>query len=323
MKKTILAALIAATALAPFSAVAQEWQGRRGGRGGGDRAEGQPTARPDAGSNREAFRNRADSGRSFDREAFRAQRRAARADQPIGAVAPPRPGTGDQPGLRPEGGAFRQQRRADDAAQRTPRPERFGNRQDARPGDVERGRFPDWNRGDDRYRPDRGQERRGTWNRGPDGNRGDDRYRPDRGQQGRGTWNRQPDWNRGNDRNRPDWNRNAPGRGDWNRGGDRWNRDWRSDRRYNWQDWRGRNRSIYRLPRYYAPRGYHYGYQRFGIGVTLGSILFAQNYWINDPWQYRLPPAYGPYRWVRYYNDALLVDLNSGQVVDVIYDIFW
>jgi len=26
---------------------------------------------------------------------------------------------------------------------------------------------------------------------------------------------------------------------------------------------------------------------------------------------------------VRYYNDALLVDLDSGRVVDTVYDIFW
>ncbi|MEG8047084.1 RcnB family protein [Sphingomonas aerolata] len=36
-----------------------------------------------------------------------------------------------------------------------------------------------------------------------------------------------------------------------------------------------------------------------------------------------MPEAYGPYRWVRYYNDALLVDLDSGRVVDTVYDIFW
>ena len=38
---------------------------------------------------------------------------------------------------------------------------------------------------------------------------------------------------------------------------------------------------------------------------------------------YRLPPAYGGTRWIRYYNDALLVDTYSGEVIDVIYDIFW
>ena len=57
--------------------------------------------------------------------------------------------------------------------------------------------------------------------------------------------------------------------------------------------------------------------------MVLTSGLWGQDYWIDDPWSYRLPEAYGPYRWVRYYNDALLVDGRSGFVVDVIYDIFW
>ena len=41
------------------------------------------------------------------------------------------------------------------------------------------------------------------------------------------------------------------------------------------------------------------------------------------PWQYRLPPAYGPYRWVRYHNDAVLIDTYTGEVEDVIYGFFW
>ena len=101
-----------------------------------------------------------------------------------------------------------------------------------------------------------------------------------------------------------------------------WNRDWRSDRRYDWRSYRDRNRNYYRLPRYYNPyRGR--SYTRFSIGFSLGSLFYGQRYWINDPWYYRLPPADGGYRWVRYYDDALLVDTYSGEVVDVIYDFFW
>src|SRR3546814_17998620 len=73
------------------------------------------------------------------------------------------------------------------------------------------------------------------------------------------------------------------------------------------------------MPRYYSPYRNH-RYTRFSIGFTLGSLFYGERYWINDPWYYRLPPAYGSYRWVRYYDDALLVDIYSGQVVDVIYD---
>ncbi|MDP1906696.1 MAG: RcnB family protein, partial [Hyphomicrobium sp.] len=101
----------------------------------------------------------------------------------------------------------------------------------------------------------------------------------------------------------------------------RWSNHWRNDRRYDWRSHRDRNRSIFRIGFYYDPFGY--SYRRFGIGSFLYSNYYQSNYWINDPWQYRLPPAYGAYRWVRYHNDALLIDTYSGEVVDVIYGFFW
>ena len=55
-----------------------------------------------------------------------------------------------------------------------------------------------------------------------------------------------------------------------------------------------------------------WGYRRFSIGFSLCPSYYDSNYWLNDPWQYRLPPAYGPYRWVRYYDDALLVNIYTG-----------
>ena len=102
-----------------------------------------------------------------------------------------------------------------------------------------------------------------------------------------------------------------------------WNRGWRGDQRFDWGRYRNENRFAFHLPRYYAPGGWNYGYRRFSAGYTLNSLLFVQDYWIDDPYDYRLPPAYGPYRWVRYYNDALLVDIRNGYVVDVVNNIFW
>jgi hypothetical protein len=102
----------------------------------------------------------------------------------------------------------------------------------------------------------------------------------------------------------------------------RWNHDWRRDSRYNWYSYRNQYRDRYRLGRYYSPYS-NYRYSRLSIGFRLGSSFYGSRYWINDPWQYRLPAAYGPYRWVRYYDDALLVDIYTGEVVDVIYDFFW
>jgi len=99
-------------------------------------------------------------------------------------------------------------------------------------------------------------------------------------------------------------------------------RAWRSNNRYDWQRYRYSNRNIYRLGRYYSPYR-DYSYRRLSIGFRLGSLFFGSRYWINDPWRYRLPSVYGPYRWVRYYDDVLLVDVYSGEVVDVIYDFFW
>ncbi len=99
-------------------------------------------------------------------------------------------------------------------------------------------------------------------------------------------------------------------------------RAWRSNDRYNWYRHRASNRGLYRLGRYYAPhRGYRYN--RINIGFSIGRPFYGNRYWISDPWRYRLPEVYGPYRWVRYYDDVLLVDVYSGEVVDVIYDFFW
>ena len=164
---------------------------------------------------------------------------------------------------------------------------------------------------------DRGHQsgRDGVWHndawrhqqRGADyGWNNDSRYRTDN----RG-WDDDRNWGR-------DWNGNRGWEG--NRS---WNRDWRRDQRYDWQRYRYANRSLYRARPYYAPYGWSYGYRRFSIGFSLSSVLFNQRYWIDDPYAYRLPAAYEPYRWVRYYDDVLLVDLRSGQVVDVIHDFFW
>jgi hypothetical protein len=108
---------------------------------------------------------------------------------------------------------------------------------------------------------------------------------------------------------------------DGNRDGQRWSNEWRHNPRYDWQRYRTQNRSVFRVGRYYDPFGW--GYRPVSIGFTLYSGYYQPNYWLDDPWQYRLPPVYGPYRWVRYYDDAVLVDIYSGEVVDVIQGFFW
>ncbi|MFC4593859.1 RcnB family protein [Sphingobium tyrosinilyticum] len=152
-----------------------------------------------------------------------------------------------------------------------------------------------------------------------------------------------PDWRDNRQTQRPEWRDNRrddrlssgnhwrgslanPRRFDdrtrWN-GQRRWDNGWRQDRRYDWYSYRSRYGDRYRAGRYYAPRGWDYGYTRFSVGIFLNSLLFSNSYWIDDPYSYRLPPAYGTLRWVRYYDDALLVDIRDGYVVDVIHDFFW
>jgi Ni/Co efflux regulator RcnB len=109
---------------------------------------------------------------------------------------------------------------------------------------------------------------------------------------------------------------------DHNRWHERWDHDWRRDSRYDWERYRYSNRNLYRVGRYDSPyRGHRY--RPFSIGFRLGPDYYSHRYWINDPWRYRLPHAYAGTRWVRYYDDVLLVDLFTGRVVDVIYDFFW
>lgn len=203
----------------------------------------------------------------------------------------------------------------------SPERARTEERTDWRSAVQGRGNRPEWTQG---FRNDRDQSYQGDRGRdGRDGWRNDDRRVGDRGDYGRND--------RGWRGDRPDHDRyDRDGR----RGDDRfrgrdgmpryaWDRGWRQDRRYDWQNYRSRYRSLYRAPRYYAPYGWGYGYRRFSIGFMLWNGLFADQYWISDPYYYRLPPAYGSLRWVRYYNDALLVDVRTGYVVDALYDFFW
>ena len=165
-----------------------------------------------------------------------------------------------------------------------------GDNRGTRPARVaegdHRGSDRNWN-GDNRNGSwyDRGRHENGSWN--------------DRGRHENGSWN---------DRGRHD--------------NHSWDRNWRSNNRYNWSAYRNSHRSIFHLGTYYSPYR-NYSYRRLSIGFYLDSLFYSNRYWIDDPYNYRLPDAYGPYRWVRYYDDALLVDIYTGEVVDVMYDFFW
>lgn len=93
------------------------------------------------------------------------------------------------------------------------------------------------------------------------------------------------------------------------------NRRWGDN---DWRDYRGRNRGVYARGNWRAP----FRYNRFRPGVRIGAPYYASRYWINDPWRYRLPPA-GAYRWVRHYDDVILVDPRRGVVIRVIPGFFF
>lgn len=100
-----------------------------------------------------------------------------------------------------------------------------------------------------------------------------------------------------------------------------WRGDWRTDRRYDWRSHRRRHRWLFHFGIYHDPFGW--SYRPYSIGWRLWPGYYRRSYWLNDPWSYRLPYAPAGYRWIRYYDDALLVDTWDGRVVDVIHHFFW
>lgn len=119
------------------------------------------------------------------------------------------------------------------------------------------------------------------------------------------------------------WDRNGSGDYRWSRDGHsniRWNRDWRNDRRYDWRRYRDHHRSHFHLGLYIDPFGW--GYQSFNVGYRMYPAYYGNQYWI-DPGMYGLPYPPAGAAWVRYWNDAVLVDVYTGTVLDVIPGFFW
>ncbi|MEO5493840.1 MAG: RcnB family protein [Sphingomonas sp.] len=310
MRKTFLLGLIAAAAIVPALASAQDRDGWRGRRGG-DSGASQPQS--NNGGNRGnggGWHGRGD-GNTTTPTPTPAPAPAARGDggNRSGGWAGRNGGTGGwagRTGGNAGGGGGDQARAQAEAQARADRGRWNGNG-----GNTNGGRFGGWAGRNGGATPDANDQARAQ---------AEARARADRnrfdGNRNNNGWR-----DNGNNRN---WNGNSNNwRGnDGNRSGN-WNRGWRSNNQYDWQRYRTSNRNAFRLPRYYAPYGWSYGYRRFSIGLLLDQVLFSQSYWIDDPYNYRLPEADGEYRWVRYYNDALLVDIYTGEVVDTVYDIFY
>ena len=69
------------------------------------------------------------------------------------------------------------------------------------------------------------------------------------------------------------------------------------------------------------PRGW--AYREWGVGAILPPLFLAQDYWYADWAALGLDPPPPGDEWVRYGPDLLLVDVTTGQVVDVIYGAFY
>jgi Ni/Co efflux regulator RcnB len=92
--------------------------------------------------------------------------------------------------------------------------------------------------------------------------------------------------------------------------------DWGRD---DWRYARERNRDLYRGHGWRSD----YRYQPFRPGVRIGTGYYSPRYYINDYHRYRLPNPGWNQRWVRHYNDVLLIDVRRGFVIDVIRGFYW
>ena len=94
------------------------------------------------------------------------------------------------------------------------------------------------------------------------------------------------------------------------------NRNWG---RNDWRGYRSTHRDIYHGGNWRSD----YRYRSFSPGVRIGVGYYSPRYYVNDYGRYRLPlPGYNQ-RWVRHYNDVLLIDTRRGYVVDVIRNFYW
>ena len=81
------------------------------------------------------------------------------------------------------------------------------------------------------------------------------------------------------------------------------------------------SRRHYRGPAFRWPHGF--SYRRYAYGQFLPLVFLSSSYWLYDYAEYGLPyPPPGTY-WLRYGPDALLVDRHTGEIIQVIYGVFY
>jgi len=96
------------------------------------------------------------------------------------------------------------------------------------------------------------------------------------------------------------------------------NRDFSGVRNFH-QNFRAERR--FHAMRYIRPRGFYE--RRWTWGETLPPLFWARQYWIIDFADYDLPPPPIGAIWVRVGDDALLIDQDSGFIIEVDYGVFY
>jgi Ni/Co efflux regulator RcnB len=86
-------------------------------------------------------------------------------------------------------------------------------------------------------------------------------------------------------------------------------------------NYRGREVERVHVRPFFYPPGY--GYRRWEVGAALPPAFLVQDYWYPDWDALGLDPPPPGYQWVRYGPDLLLVDVITGQVAEVAYDVFY
>jgi Ni/Co efflux regulator RcnB len=72
---------------------------------------------------------------------------------------------------------------------------------------------------------------------------------------------------------------------------------------------------------YRAPHGY--AYRRWTFGERLPAVYYAQDFWIGSYVDFGLMAPPDGCVWVRFGPDALLIDEDTGEVVQAVYGVFY
>ena len=81
--------------------------------------------------------------------------------------------------------------------------------------------------------------------------------------------------------------------------------------------YRGRAIHRVRVAPFVYPRGW--AYRRWAVGAVLPPLFLVPAYFYTDWAVLGLPPPEPGFQWLRYGPDLLLVNVATGQIVDVVY----